>query len=312
MPKRSLRSSPAACTPSVSVAWWPAHTMDMPSSRASARKSSCGSPVSSASAPIAAASSAIPPGLPEQIASVRRRSGPPGERDRNAARDLCDALGQGLQRDGSRKRPVHGQRDPAVLREPPADAQAQLLRETRVVADALVPVERKVVGGKRDVGREQPLEPPAHVRTDRARLVVPEHAVVDEQHLRALDGGPIEHLERRRHGSRHALDPLGADHLHPDGRVIAVAMCLELRVEECQDLVALCAHGWLPGPRCGPGSASGCPDSNWGPLRPERSALPGCATPRKRQLSHTAIWPARVRTAPEAHDLYLLPTGTRE
>src|SRR5205085_4850544 len=25
---------------------------------------------------------------------------------------------------------------------------------------------------------------------------------------------------------------------------------------------------------------SGCPDSNWGPLRPERSALPGCATPR--------------------------------
>ena len=41
--------------------------------------------------------------------------------------------------------------------------------------------------------------------------------------------------------------------------------------------------------RCGPKAAgepafpralSGCPDSNWGPLRPERSALPGCATPR--------------------------------
>ena len=28
--------------------------------------------------------------------------GPAGERDRDAARDLCDALGQGLQRDGSR------------------------------------------------------------------------------------------------------------------------------------------------------------------------------------------------------------------
>src|SRR5262249_47313363 len=26
---------------------------------------------------------------------------------------------------------------------------------------------------------------------------------------------------------------------------------------------------------------SGCPDLNWGPLRPERSALPGCATPRE-------------------------------
>ena len=31
---------------------------------------------------------------------------------------------------------------------------------------------------------------------------------------------------------------------------------------------------WFPPP------SSGCPDSNWGPLRPERSALPGCATPR--------------------------------
>ena len=28
------------------------------------------------------------------------------------------------------------------------------------------------------------------------------------------------------------------------------------------------------------GFQSGCPDSNWGPLRPERSTLPGCATPR--------------------------------
>ena len=30
-----------------------------------------------------------------------------------------------------------------------------------------------------------------------------------------------------------------------------------------------------------PRSQSGCPDLNWGPLRPERSALPGCATPRE-------------------------------
>ena len=29
-----------------------------------------------------------------------------------------------------------------------------------------------------------------------------------------------------------------------------------------------------------PRALSGCPDLNWGPLRPERSALPGCATPR--------------------------------
>ena len=134
-----------------------------------------------------------------------------------------------------------------------------------------------------------------------ARLVVPEHPVVHEQQLRALDRGAIEHLERRGDGAGDALDALGADHLHADRGVVAVAVRLELGVEEGQDLVACCAHRGksrsrqtLPGPRCGPGSASGCPDSNWGPLRPERSALPGCATPRKRRLSHNrAQLPAR-------------------
>src|SRR5207247_6308702 len=46
---------------------------------------------------------------------------------------------------------------------------------------------------------------------------------------------------------------------------------------------ALCTAG-RRGPRGGtmgsPTTQSGCPDLNWGPLRPERSALPGCATPR--------------------------------
>src|SRR5438309_4834361 len=37
------------------------------------------------------------------------------------------------------------------------------------------------------------------------------------------------------------------------------------------------AHG---GNTVSPMLKSGCPDLNWGPLRPERSALPGCATPR--------------------------------
>ena len=37
----------------------------------------------------------------------------------------------------------------------------------------------------------------------------------------------------------------------------------------------------LPGePQRSPGRVSGCPDSNRGPRRPERRALPGCATPR--------------------------------
>src|SRR4051812_3157568 len=43
-----------------------------------------------------------------------------------------------------------------------------------------------------------------------------------------------------------------------------------------------------------PGSISGCPDSNWGPLRPERSALPGCATPRARAKGSRASAEAPV------------------
>ena len=98
---------------------------------------------------------------------------------------------------GPLQRAVHCERNPAVLREPPVHAQPQLLGQTRVVADALVPVERQVVGRERDVGREQSLEAAAHVGADRAGLVVPEHAVMHEQHLSALDGGAVEHLERR-------------------------------------------------------------------------------------------------------------------
>ena len=125
-----------------------------------------------------------------------------------------------------------------MLGEPAVDAQPQLLRQAGVVADARVPVERQVVGGERDVGREQPLEPALHVAADRTRLVVPEHPVVHEQQLRALDRGAVEHLERRGDGAGHALDLRGADHLHADRGVVAVAVRLELGVEEGQDLVA--------------------------------------------------------------------------
>ena len=105
-----------------------------------------------------------------------------------------------------------------------------------------MPVERQVVGGERDVGGEQPLEPAAHVRADRARLVVPEHAVVHEQHLRALDRARSNTSSVEDTADATRSTSLGADHLHADGRVVAVAVRLELRVEEGQDLVAGCAH----------------------------------------------------------------------
>ncbi len=47
------------------------------------------------------------------------------------------------------------------------------------------------------------------------------------------------------------------------------------------------SRGRNPLPRIPALRKSGCPDSNWGPLRPERSALPGCATPRAGQGSRS-------------------------
>ena len=45
---------------------------------------------------------------------------------------------------------------------------------------------------------------------------------------------------------------------------------------------------------------SGCPDSNWGYLRPERSALPGCATPRAGQGSRFRAPAVRARAVDSA------------
>src|SRR6266480_7816823 len=45
-----------------------------------------------------------------------------------------------------------------------------------------------------------------------------------------------------------------------------------------------------------PAPPSGCPDLNWGPLRPERSALPGCATPRERHKEY----PVSARIGPNS------------
>src|SRR5262249_6486385 len=60
---------------------------------------------------------------------------------------------------------------------------------------------------------------------------------------------------------------------------------------------------------CSPREKSGCPDLNWGPLRPERSALPGCATPRlARRLSHR-VGAALVSRRVRLRGLSALPEG---
>src|SRR5262245_11819132 len=79
------------------------------------------------------------------------------------------------------------------------------------------------------------------------------------------------------------------------GDVLLLAYLLELDVggevaDEADDVHASTVDGH-PSPVCADfvpevvrhtacTEISGCPDLNWGPLRPERSALPGCATPR--------------------------------
>ncbi len=59
---------------------------------------------------------------------------------------------------------------------------------------------------------------------------------------------------------------------------------------------------------------SGCPDLNWGPLRPERSALPSCATPRNEvPVSHRiGREPASAPAAERHHELHALAAGARQ
>ena len=94
--------------------------------------------------------------------------------------------------------------------------------------------------------------------------------------LLGLDGA-----ERRRTAPRHGrTSPCRGASARSCCRSSAARAPRSPRASEASDLDA-------EGPaRAGPSrfsaARSGCPDLNWGPLRPERSALPGCATPRAR------------------------------
>ena len=99
-----------------------------------------------------------------------------------------------------------------------------------------------MVGRERQVCIEQRLQPPSHAPVDRARLVLPQQAVVDEHELRAGCGRPLEELSRRRDGADELRNLIGSDDLHAHRPVVPERADVEELVGEGDDLVAL-RHG---------------------------------------------------------------------
>ena len=103
-------------------------------------------------------------------------------------------------------------------------------------------VEREVVRGQRDPGVEERLQSAAHGVVDHARVAVPEHTVVDQEHLGARRGGALEELERRRDAARDSVDLGRAGDLHAHRPVVRVGVEVEQLAREGEDLVPV-GHG---------------------------------------------------------------------
>jgi hypothetical protein len=81
-----------------------------------------------------------------------------------------------------------------VLTERLTTLEPECLADQRVVADLRMRVEREVVGGQGDVAVEQEPQPLPHGGRQRARVEVPEQAVVRDHQLRAQPGRMFEQL----------------------------------------------------------------------------------------------------------------------
>ena len=118
---------------------------------------------------------------------------------------------------------AHADRAPAVQAERRRIDEPEAGRDQRVVAETRVRVERQVVGGEADVGREQRPQPLAP-RADHARIVaVPEQAMVGDDQLRAGLDRALEQLEARGDAGRDVRDLVGALHLEAVGAVVGEA-----------------------------------------------------------------------------------------
>src|SRR3954452_8664701 len=105
-------------------------------------------------------------------------------------------------------------------------------------------VERQVVAGERDVGVEQDPQALLHRRPDRARVEIPEQAVVAEHELRAVRGGTLEQLALSRDPRDDSRHLRGAGYLEAVRAVVGERSDLEQVVQVGDDLVALRHPAW--------------------------------------------------------------------
>jgi hypothetical protein len=83
-------------------------------------------------------------------------------------------------------------------------------------------VEGQVVGDEREVCVKERLEAPPHDCADHAGVLLPEETVVDDDHLRAGLGRPLEELTRGRHAAGDLANLGGSHDLEAHGAVIGV------------------------------------------------------------------------------------------
>ncbi len=120
---------------------------------------------------------------------------------------------------------------------------AEPSREQRVVAELSMGVERQVVGGERDVGVEQDLQPSPQRHVDRLGTRAPEEAVVHEQQISILGCRQLEQLGVRRDARREHLDVARAGDLQPVDAVVVEALGLEQPIDLCENLGERGSHG---------------------------------------------------------------------
>ena len=130
---------------------------------------------------------------------------------------------------------------PSVMRAVVVRTARARCRPSRSQMMALLPtarmrVQAQVVGEQRDVVIEQRPQPrllAVAERRPRPRSV--EQAVVDDHHLGAVGGRPLEQLQRRADAGGHVRHLLGAGHLHADRHPVRVAVDVEQLVQEGDD-----------------------------------------------------------------------------
>lgn len=98
-----------------------------------------------------------------------------------------------------------------------------------------MPVERQVVGGERDVGREQGLQAPLGRLIQSARRCVPEQTMMHEHEVGAQLGRPREELELSGDAGHDMMYGVRPGHLQAVGSDVGEAIGLQERVDAADE-----------------------------------------------------------------------------